>query len=62
MHADGDVTIIGRVASGAEIVAGGSVHVYGALQGRVIAGISVALRPHLAPKRAPNCSASAAPT
>jgi septum site-determining protein MinC len=40
MHADGDVTIIGRVASGAEIVAGGSVHVYGALQGRVIAGIS----------------------
>ncbi|HZZ60691.1 MAG TPA: septum site-determining protein MinC [Roseiarcus sp.] len=40
MHPDGDVTIVGRVASGAEIVAGGSVHVYGALQGRVIAGIS----------------------
>ena len=40
VHADGDVTVIGRVASGAEIVAGGSVHVYGALQGRVIAGIS----------------------
>jgi septum site-determining protein MinC len=40
MHPDGDVTIIGRVASGAEIVAGGSVHIYGALQGRVIAGIS----------------------
>jgi septum site-determining protein MinC len=40
MHPDGDVTIIGRVASGAEIVAGGSVHVYGPLQGRVIAGIS----------------------
>ena len=40
MHADGDVTVVGRVASGAEIVAGGSVHVYGALQGRVIAGIS----------------------
>jgi septum site-determining protein MinC len=39
MHPRGDVTIIGRVASGAEIVAGGSVHVYGALQGRVIAGI-----------------------
>ena len=34
------MTIVGRVASGAEIVAGGSVHVYGALQGRVIAGIS----------------------
>jgi septum site-determining protein MinC len=40
LHPEGDVTIIGRVASGAEIVAGGSVHVYGALQGRVIAGVS----------------------
>jgi septum site-determining protein MinC len=40
VHPQGDVTIIGRVASGAEVVAGGSVHVYGALQGRVIAGIS----------------------
>jgi septum site-determining protein MinC len=40
LHADGDVIVVGRVASGAEIVAGGSVHVYGALQGRVIAGIS----------------------
>jgi septum site-determining protein MinC len=40
MHPEGDVTIVGRVASGAEVIAGGSVHVYGALQGRVIAGIS----------------------
>jgi septum site-determining protein MinC len=40
VNPDGDVTIVGRVASGAEIVAGGSVHVYGPLQGRVIAGIS----------------------
>ena len=39
-HLEGDVTIVGRVASGAEIVAGGSVHVYGAIQGRVIAGVS----------------------
>lgn len=39
-HPEGDVTVLGRVASGAEIVAGGSVHVYGALQGRVIAGVS----------------------
>ncbi|MBV9289723.1 MAG: septum site-determining protein MinC, partial [Hyphomicrobiales bacterium] len=38
LHPDGDLTIVGRVASGAEIVAGGSVHIYGALQGRVIAG------------------------
>ncbi|WP_181699964.1 septum site-determining protein MinC [Chthonobacter albigriseus] len=35
---EGDVTVIGSVASGAEIVAGGSVHVYGALRGRVLAG------------------------
>ena len=40
VHSAGDVTIVGRVASGAEVIAGGSVHVYGALQGRVIAGIS----------------------
>jgi septum site-determining protein MinC len=40
IHPDGDVTIVGRVASGAEVVAGGSVHVYGTLQGRVIAGVS----------------------
>ena len=40
VHPAGDVTIVGRVASGAEVIAGGTVHVYGALQGRVIAGIS----------------------
>ena len=38
VHADGDVTIIGSVASGAEIVAAGSIHVYGTLRGRVLAG------------------------
>lgn len=35
---EGDVTIVGSVASGAEIVAGGSIHVYGTLRGRAIAG------------------------
>jgi septum site-determining protein MinC len=35
---DGDVTIIGSVASGAEVIAGGSVHIYGALRGRAMAG------------------------
>lgn len=35
---EGDVTIVGSVASGAEIVAGGSIHVYGALRGRALAG------------------------
>jgi septum site-determining protein MinC len=38
VHPDGDVTIIGSVASGAEIVAAGSIHVYGTLRGRVLAG------------------------
>jgi septum site-determining protein MinC len=36
----GDVTIVGSVASGAEIVAGGSIHVYGVLRGRAVAGVS----------------------
>jgi septum site-determining protein MinC len=35
---DGDVTVVGSVASGAEIIAGGSIHVYGALRGRALAG------------------------
>lgn len=35
---EGDVTILGAVSSGAEIVAGGSIHVYGALRGRAMAG------------------------
>jgi septum site-determining protein MinC len=35
----GDVTVIGSVASGAEVIAGGSIHVYGALRGRAIAGV-----------------------
>jgi septum site-determining protein MinC len=34
----GDVTILGSVASGAEVLAGGSVHIYGTLRGRAIAG------------------------
>lgn len=35
---EGDVTIVGSVASGAEIVAGGSIHIYGTLRGRALAG------------------------
>jgi septum site-determining protein MinC len=38
IHPDGDVTVVGSVASGAEIVAAGSIHVYGTLRGRVLAG------------------------
>jgi septum site-determining protein MinC len=35
---EGDVTIVGSVASGAEVVAGGSIHIYGTLRGRAMAG------------------------
>ena len=36
----GDVTVLGSVASGAEVIAGGSVHIYGTLRGRAIAGFT----------------------
>ena len=39
-HADGDVTVLGSVGSGAEVIAGGSIHVYGTLRGRAMAGTS----------------------
>ncbi len=35
---NGDVTVLGAVSSGAEVIAGGSIHVYGTLRGRAIAG------------------------
>lgn len=35
---EGDVTVVGSVASGAEVVAGGSIHIYGTLRGRALAG------------------------
>ena len=35
---DGDITVLGSVASGAEVIAGGSIHIYGALRGRAFAG------------------------
>jgi septum site-determining protein MinC len=37
---DGDVTVVGSIASGAEVIAGGSIHVYGALRGRAMAGVN----------------------
>ncbi|MBS3650740.1 septum site-determining protein MinC [Pseudaminobacter sp. 19-2017] len=38
IYPEGDVTILGSVASGAEVIAGGSIHIYGALRGRALAG------------------------
>ncbi|WP_163558166.1 septum site-determining protein MinC [Halomonas sp. NO4] len=36
---EGDLVVIGAVNAGAEVLAAGSVHVYGALRGRALAGI-----------------------
>ena len=38
VHPEGDVIVIGSVASGAEVIAGGSIHIYGTLRGRAVAG------------------------
>jgi septum site-determining protein MinC len=40
VHIDGDVTVLGSVGSGAEIIAGGSIHIYGTLRGRALAGVT----------------------
>jgi septum site-determining protein MinC len=37
---NGDITVLGSVASGAEVIAGGSIHIYGALRGRAFAGLA----------------------
>ncbi|MDC7784677.1 septum site-determining protein MinC [Rhodoplanes sp. TEM] len=37
-HPHGDVIVLGAVSSGAEVVAGGSIHIYGTLRGRAMAG------------------------
>ncbi len=39
VFAEGDIIVIGSVASGAEIAAGGSIHVYGTMRGRAVAGL-----------------------
>ncbi len=36
----GDVTVLGAIGSGAEVIAAGCIHVYGALRGRAIAGFT----------------------
>jgi septum site-determining protein MinC len=38
VNIDGDITILGAVGSGAEIIAGGSIHIYGTLRGLAMAG------------------------
>lgn len=37
--ADGDIVVLQQTSAGSELLAAGSVHVYGALRGRVLAGV-----------------------
>ncbi len=36
---DGDLIVLGAVSAGADVVADGNIHVYGALRGRALAGV-----------------------
>ncbi len=48
----GDVTVMGSIASGAEVIAGGSIHVYGTIRGRAMAGSNGATRARIFCRRA----------
>ena len=39
VHATGDLIVLGLVSHGAEIIAGGNIHVYAPLRGRALAGV-----------------------
>lgn len=39
IYAKGDLTVLSHVSAGAEIMAEGNIHVYGALRGRALAGV-----------------------
>lgn len=36
---DGDLIVVGTVSAGAEVIADGNIHIYGALRGRALAGV-----------------------
>lgn len=38
IYSRGDLTVVGAVGAGAEVIADGNIHIYGALRGRAIAG------------------------
>lgn len=40
LRAEGDLIIFGLVSTGAEVLAGGSIHIFGPLRGRALAGIN----------------------
>jgi len=39
IYAKGDLTILSHVSAGAEVMAEGNIHIYGALRGRALAGV-----------------------
>ena len=39
VYAEGDLIILAQVSAGAEVLADGNIHVYGALRGRALAGV-----------------------
>ena len=40
VYSDGDLIVLGQVSEGAELLAGGHIHVYGPLRGRALAGVN----------------------
>ena len=60
---EGDVTVLGSVGSGAEIVAGGSIHIYGTLRGRAMAAsTAIPRRGSIARRSRRSCLRSTATT
>ncbi|MCB1777758.1 MAG: septum site-determining protein MinC [Candidatus Competibacteraceae bacterium] len=41
--AEGDLIVVGAVSAGAEVIADGNIHIYGALRGRALAGVRGAI-------------------
>ena len=44
---DGDLIILGTVSAGAEVIADGNIHIYGALRGRALAGVKGDIEPRI---------------
>ena len=44
---DGDLIVLGTVSAGAEVIADGNIHIYGALRGRALAGVRGDIEPRI---------------
>ena len=40
VYSEGDLVVLSQVSAGAEVLAGGDIHIYGALRGRALAGVN----------------------